>query len=107
MGKCVYNLYSLVIAILVVWVLMEVFIMYMRKIAALCMVSVLTLGLIGCTTVNPRTGERQLTKTSQGALIGGGTGALVGAVAGGTEGAVIGGAIGAAGGAAVGSQLEN
>jgi outer membrane protein OmpA-like peptidoglycan-associated protein len=62
--------------------------------------------LSGCTTINPYTGQQQVSSTAIGAGIGTAGGALVGALAGGGKGALIGAAIGAAGGAVVGNVLD-
>ncbi|MFZ5491127.1 MAG: OmpA family protein [Pseudomonadota bacterium] len=62
----------------------------------------------GCAT-NPETGERQMTKTGQGAAIGAAAGAVLGGVSGGDRGkrAAIGAAAGAAVGAGIGKYMQN
>jgi len=59
----------------------------------------------GCTT-NPRTGQKELSNTGKGALIGGAGGAAIGAIAGGGTGAAIGAGAGAATGALIGTQVK-
>lgn len=62
--------------------------------------------LAGCTTVNPYTGQSQVTDSTKGALLGAGAGAGIGALAGGTHGALIGGAIGTAAGGLIGYSMD-
>jgi outer membrane protein OmpA-like peptidoglycan-associated protein len=64
-------------------------------------------GLAGCTT-NPYTGERQLSKTAIGALLGSAAGAGIGALAGRdrAKGALIGAGAGALAGGTVGAYMD-
>lgn len=64
------------------------------------------LGLSGCSTVNPYTGENEVNNTSLGAGIGAVGGALTGALIGGQKGAFIGGALGATAGGAIGYSVD-
>ena len=70
------------------------------------------LSLSACTTMNPFTGDTELSKTSGGAMIGAGTGAVVGALAGAATGndprigALIGAGIGGLSGAAIGHYMD-
>jgi outer membrane protein OmpA-like peptidoglycan-associated protein len=63
--------------------------------------------LTGCNSVNPYTGQTQVSDATQGAGIGAVGGALVGALAGGGRGALIGGAVGALGGGLIGHNMDN
>lgn len=71
-----------------------------------------TLALSACTTINPYTGNQQLSNTAGGTMVGAGTGAIVGAIAGTATGsdprvaALIGAGIGGLAGAAVGSYMD-
>lgn len=64
--------------------------------------------LIGCTTVDPVTGEREANRTANGAIIGGIAGAAAGTLAGGNDrrNAIIGAGIGALAGAAIGNYMD-
>ncbi|MGB6976149.1 MAG: OmpA family protein [Gammaproteobacteria bacterium] len=62
--------------------------------------------LTGCTTVNPYTGEQQISSTAIGTGVGVAGGALVGALAGGQKGALIGAALGGASGAVIGNIMD-
>jgi len=70
------------------------------------------LSLSACTTMNPYTGQTQLSNTSGGAMVGAGTGAVVGALVGAGTGtdprvaALIGAGIGGLTGAAVGHYMD-
>ncbi len=66
------------------------------------------LTLIGCTTVDPVTGERTRNNTGTGAIIGAIAGAAAGTLAGGDDrrNAIIGAGIGALGGAAIGHYMD-
>ncbi len=66
----------------------------------------LVLCLVGCTTVNPYTGQREMSKSTAGAGIGAIGGALLGAAIGGGRGALVGAAIGGVGGAAIGHSMD-
>ncbi|MDF2799755.1 MAG: OmpA family protein [Devosia sp.] len=71
------------------------------------------LALSACTSINPYTGESQLSNTAGGALLGTGggaiTGALVGAAVGGDPrvGALIGAGVGGLAGAAIGDYMDD
>lgn len=62
--------------------------------------------LSGCTTINPYTGESQLSDTSKGVGIGTLGGAAIGAIADGGEGALIGGVVGALAGGVIGHSFD-
>src|SRR5262245_2285707 len=64
--------------------------------------------LIGCTTVDQVTGERETNRTATGAIIGAITGAAAGTLAGGDDrrNAMIGAGIGALAGAAIGNYMD-
>ncbi len=70
------------------------------------------LALSACTTVNPYTGNQQMSNTTGGALVGAGSGAVIGAIAGSVTGndprigALIGAGIGGLTGAAVGKYMD-
>lgn len=66
----------------------------------------LTLILSACTTVNPYTGQSQVSDSTVGAGIGTATGAVLGSLVGGTRGALIGGAIGATTGGLIGHSFD-
>jgi outer membrane protein OmpA-like peptidoglycan-associated protein len=71
-------------------------------------VSLAALGLAGCTTVDPNTGERVPNRAATGAIIGAITGAAAGTAAGGDDrrNAVIGAGVGALAGGAVGGYMD-
>jgi len=64
--------------------------------------------LVGCTTVDPITGEREANRTANGAIIGAIAGAAAGTLAGGDDrrNAMIGAGIGALAGAAIGNYMD-
>ena len=64
--------------------------------------------LVGCTTVDPVTGERQPNRTANGAIIGAIVGAGAGTLAGGDDrrNAMIGAGVGALAGAAIGNYMD-
>ena len=64
--------------------------------------------LVGCTTVDPVTGEREANRTANGAIIGAIAGAAAGTLAGGDDrrNAMIGAGIGALAGAAIGNYMD-
>ena len=70
------------------------------------------LSLSACTSINPYTGDSQLSNTAGGTLVGAGGGAVVGAILGGATGndprvgALIGAGIGGLTGAAIGSYMD-
>lgn len=75
------------------------------KITAL-LISLIT--TVGCTTLNPQTGEKEENRTGTGALVGAAAGAVAGGLIGDSKKAVIIGAgVGALGGAAVGAYMDN
>jgi outer membrane protein OmpA-like peptidoglycan-associated protein len=71
-----------------------------------------TLALSACTTVNPYTGQSQLSNTAGGGLLGAGGGAVAGAIVGAAVGgdprvgALIGAGVGGLTGAAIGSYMD-
>jgi outer membrane protein OmpA-like peptidoglycan-associated protein len=70
-------------------------------------VLVIALGLVGCTTTNPYTGEKEVNKTSKGAGIGALAGLAVAAIAGGDRKKLLAGAgIGALVGGGVGYYMD-
>lgn len=72
------------------------------KTAAACAGLIL---LVGCTT-NPYTGEREMSNTGKGALIGAAGGAVIGAISGKTQTALIAAGVGALAGGAVGLYMD-
>lgn len=70
------------------------------------------LSLSACTSINPYTGDSQVSNTTGGALVGAGGGAVVGAIIGGATGndprvgALIGAGVGGLTGAAIGSYMD-
>ncbi len=63
--------------------------------------------LVGCTTTNPNTGQKEANRTGTGALIGAAAGAVAGGLIGDSKkAAIIGAGVGALGGAAVGSYMD-
>lgn len=75
-----------------------------KSVAGLLGASVLMLS--GCTSVNPYTGNQQVSDTTVGAGIGAASGAGIGALLGGGRGALIGGAIGAVTGGVIGNSFD-
>lgn len=67
---------------------------------------ILCMGLSGCSTLNPYTGESQMSDTTKGIGLGTAGGALIGALADGGRGALIGGAVGAVAGGLIGHTLD-
>lgn len=73
---------------------------------------VAALSLSACTSINPYTGDSQISNTAGGALVGAGGGAVVGAILGGATGndprvgALIGAGVGGLTGAAIGSYMD-
>lgn len=63
--------------------------------------------LSGCTTLNPYTGENQVSNTTIGAGVGAIGGTLVGAMIGGRDGALIGAGIGGLTGGVIGHSMDN
>lgn len=74
----------------------------LKLISSACLALVLT----SCTTVNPYTGQNQVSNSTIGAGIGTATGAVLGSLVGGTRGALIGGAIGATTGGLIGHSMD-
>jgi outer membrane protein OmpA-like peptidoglycan-associated protein len=66
----------------------------------------MSIGLSGCSTLNPYTGESQVSDTAKGIGLGTAGGALIGALADGGRGALIGGAVGAVAGGLIGHSLD-
>ena len=64
------------------------------------------LALTACTTTNPYTGEREVSKTAKGAGIGAVAGGVIGAVAGDDEAAIAGAAAGALIGGGIGAYMD-
>ncbi len=64
--------------------------------------------MVGCTTVDPVTGERETNRTGTGAIIGAIAGAAAGTLAGGDDrrNAMIGAGVGALAGAAIGNYMD-
>ena len=62
--------------------------------------------LPGCTTVNPYTGQQEVSKSTIGAGVGAAGGALLGAIVGGGRGAAIGAAAGGLTGTIVGAHMD-
>ncbi|WP_409421447.1 OmpA family lipoprotein [Pseudaeromonas sp. ZJS20] len=82
----------------------------MRSIPVVSSLLIASLGLAGCTTVNPYSGEQQTAKASTGTAIGAAAGALVGVLSSSKhdrgKGALIGAAAGAAVGGGVGYYMD-
>lgn len=80
--------------------------------SSLLVAAVASLSLAACSTVNPYTGQQQLSNTAGGSLIGAGTGAVAGAIVGTATGAdprvaaLLGAGIGGITGAAIGSYMD-
>ncbi|RCL03498.1 MAG: OmpA family protein [Candidatus Tokpelaia sp. JSC161] len=77
----------------------------------ICILLISSSLLVSCTTMNPYTGETQISKTSGGAAIGAGIGALSGLFVGGSSRAkrnavLLGAGIGALAGGAVGNYMD-
>jgi outer membrane protein OmpA-like peptidoglycan-associated protein len=74
--------------------------------------SLAALSLAACTSINPYTGQSQLSNTAGGGLVGAGGGAVVGAIVGAATGndprvgALIGAGVGGLTGAAIGSYMD-
>lgn len=66
----------------------------------------LALGLAGCQTTDPYTGEQKINKTSIGVGLGAAGGAIIGGIAKGRRGALIGAGVGALAGGAVGYYMD-
>lgn len=85
--------------------------MRIRKAGVTALTATLVLGIGGCTTINPYTGEEQTAKATKGALIGAGVGALAGIISGDDsrdrrKRALIGAGIGAIAGGSVGYYMD-
>ena len=80
--------------------------------SSLLVAAVASLSLAACSTINPYTGQQQLSNTAGGSLIGAGTGAVAGAIVGTATGAdprvaaLLGAGIGGIAGAAIGSYMD-
>lgn len=77
---------------------------FKKSIASLLGISILL--LTGCQSVNPYTGQQQVSNTTTGGAVGAIGGAAIGALAGGGRGALIGGALGGLSGVLIGSTLD-
>ena len=77
-----------------------------KGIKTLLTIAVTAFAFSGCTSVNPYTGQQQVSNTTAGAGIGAVGGALIGGLVGGGRGAAIGAAAGGIGGAVVGSSMD-
>lgn len=75
-----------------------------KFIALICSVSLL--GLTGCSSINPYTGESQASDSTIGAGIGAVGGALAGGILGGGKGALIGTAVGGLTGGLIGHSMD-
>ena len=73
---------------------------------AAALAATVCVALAGCETLNPFTGERQISRTAIGTGVGAAGGAAVGAIAGGRRGALIGAGVGALAGGAVGYYMD-
>lgn len=85
--------------------------MRIRKAGLTALTASLVLGIGGCTTINPYTGDEQTAKATKGALIGAGIGALAGIISGDDsrdrrKRALIGAGIGAIAGGSVGYYMD-
>lgn len=76
-----------------------------KLIATICTLSML--GMTGCVSVNPYTGQQETSNTTVGAGVGAGIGAVAGALLGGQRGALIGGAIGGSTGGLIGHNMDS
>lgn len=72
------------------------------------LIAVITLGAIlsGCTSINPYTGQEEVSNTTMGTGLGALGGAVLGGIAGGERGALIGTAVGAMSGAVIGNTMD-
>lgn len=73
-----------------------------KWVSMVCLVGLLS----GCASVNPYTGQAEVSDSTIGAGIGTATGAVFGSMVGGTRGALIGGALGAATGGLIGHSMD-
>ncbi len=85
--------------------------MLINKAGLTTVAATLVLGIGGCTTINPYTGDEQTAKATKGALIGAGIGALAGIISGDDsrdrrKRALIGAGIGALAGASIGYYMD-
>jgi outer membrane protein OmpA-like peptidoglycan-associated protein len=80
--------------------------MIMRKLTALTLAA--AFGVVGCTTIDPQTGQKIPNKAATGAILGALGGAAAGTAAGGDDrrNAIIGAGIGALSGAAIGNYMD-
>ncbi len=74
--------------------------------SGIAIATALALGLAGCQTTDPYTGEQKINKTTIGAGVGAAGGAIIGAIAGNRRGALIGAGVGALAGGAVGYYMD-
>lgn len=77
-----------------------------KKLIKITIMASIALGFAGCTSINPYTGQKQVSRTTIGAGVGAAGGALIGGLVGGEKGALIGAAAGGVGGAAIGSSMD-
>ena len=77
----------------------------LKKITLTTIAFAILSGVSGCTTVNPYTGEQEVSRSTIGAGVGMASGALIGALA--NNGALIGAAIGGLAGGLIGSSMDN
>ena len=78
-----------------------------KKILATSLAATIALTTLGCETTNPFTGEKQVSKTTQGTAIGAVGGLIIGAVTGSTRKALLLGAgIGALSGGLIGNYMD-
>lgn len=80
------------------------FVIRNKKLIALTMSS--TLLLSGCMTINPYTGQQEVSSATMGTGLGAVGGAAIGAIADGGQGALIGGALGAVAGGLIGNTFD-
>ncbi len=80
--------------------------MRVSKILSVGVISLMLGSMVGCTAINPYTGQSEVSGTAKGAGIGAIGGALIGGLTGGTRGALIGAAAGGVVGTVVGHQVD-
>lgn len=85
--------------------------MQLKKAGLTALTASLVLGVGGCTTINPYTGDEQTAKATKGSLIGAGIGALAGIISGSDsrdrrKRALIGAGIGALAGGSIGYYMD-
>jgi hypothetical protein len=75
------------------------------KIITICLITLATC-LTGCSSINPYTGEKQISRTTIGTGVGAAGGAIVGGLLGGGKGALIGAAAGGVFGGVTGNYMD-